>query len=324
MNGRIYDYQSGRFLSVDPFISMPGSSQAYNPYSYVMNNPLSYTDPTGYIAESSIKFGLAESPDTGCDDACKDKRIKREERARKSCANDPMSSSCRRAQTLINALVSGNGNNSEPNSLLHYGGGGIFDFAKGVIRGGLAFQGNFLVDGMCTTSLLCTAGREALGLDTINLYSLDPEDTNIGQLGQDVGPGIPFSGFASLFKKTLMFTINIRSSQKYWRTFSDGTNQGMKHFFDYSKKFPDRLPSLERRLGLDVGTFSINTNGFKAFTQQARNVVKDGSSRFLDSGRSIHFMKGVDKSTNGTIVIMQNNKLQSMMPGTFKSFMKRN
>jgi len=52
--GRVYDYQSGRFLSVGPFISMPGSSQAYNPYSYVMNNPLSYTDPSGYFIEDLI------------------------------------------------------------------------------------------------------------------------------------------------------------------------------------------------------------------------------------------------------------------------------
>jgi len=51
MNGRMYDYNLGRFLSVDPFVAMPENSQAYNPYSYVMNNPLSYTDPTGYVAQ---------------------------------------------------------------------------------------------------------------------------------------------------------------------------------------------------------------------------------------------------------------------------------
>jgi len=48
MQGRIYDYQLGRFLSVDPIIDNPLNSQALNPYSYVMNNPLSATDPTGY------------------------------------------------------------------------------------------------------------------------------------------------------------------------------------------------------------------------------------------------------------------------------------
>ena len=48
MNGRIYDYNLGRFLSVAPFIQDPGNSQSMNPYSYIMNNPLAGTDPTGY------------------------------------------------------------------------------------------------------------------------------------------------------------------------------------------------------------------------------------------------------------------------------------
>ena len=48
MNGRVYDPTAGRFMSVDPFISDPGDSQALNPYAYVANRPLSYTDPSGY------------------------------------------------------------------------------------------------------------------------------------------------------------------------------------------------------------------------------------------------------------------------------------
>ncbi len=51
MNGRAYDYNLGRFLSVDPFIQAPGNSQSMNPYSYIMNNPLAGTDPSGYVAE---------------------------------------------------------------------------------------------------------------------------------------------------------------------------------------------------------------------------------------------------------------------------------
>jgi RHS repeat-associated protein len=51
MNGRVYDYRLGRFLSVDPIISDPANSQSINPYSYLGNNPLSGTDPTGYAAE---------------------------------------------------------------------------------------------------------------------------------------------------------------------------------------------------------------------------------------------------------------------------------
>jgi RHS repeat-associated protein len=48
MNGRIYDPVLGRFLQPDAFVQAPQYLQNYNRYSYVMNNPLKYTDPSGY------------------------------------------------------------------------------------------------------------------------------------------------------------------------------------------------------------------------------------------------------------------------------------
>ncbi|MCP3925716.1 MAG: hypothetical protein GY714_24370 [Desulfobacterales bacterium] len=48
MNGRVYDPEIGRFLSADPVIQDPYNTQSYNRYSYCFNNPLSYTDPSGY------------------------------------------------------------------------------------------------------------------------------------------------------------------------------------------------------------------------------------------------------------------------------------
>jgi len=48
MNGRIYDPKLGRFLQADPIVQAPKNSQNLNRYSYVLNNPLSYTDPTGF------------------------------------------------------------------------------------------------------------------------------------------------------------------------------------------------------------------------------------------------------------------------------------
>ncbi len=48
MNGRVYDPALARFLSPDPFITNPANSQNYNRYSYCLNNPLKYTDPSGY------------------------------------------------------------------------------------------------------------------------------------------------------------------------------------------------------------------------------------------------------------------------------------
>jgi RHS repeat-associated protein len=49
MNGRVYDPVIARFMSADPYIQAPMNSQSYNRYSYVMNNPLSYSDPSGYL-----------------------------------------------------------------------------------------------------------------------------------------------------------------------------------------------------------------------------------------------------------------------------------
>jgi RHS repeat-associated protein len=47
MNGRVYDPVLGRFLSPDPVVQDPYDSQLLNRYSYVRNNPLRYTDPSG-------------------------------------------------------------------------------------------------------------------------------------------------------------------------------------------------------------------------------------------------------------------------------------
>ena len=55
MNGRIYDPTLGRFLQADPFIQAPRNSQSFNRYSYVLNNPLSYTDPSGYLWNTITK-----------------------------------------------------------------------------------------------------------------------------------------------------------------------------------------------------------------------------------------------------------------------------
>jgi hypothetical protein len=59
MNGRVEDAVTGRFLSADPFIPDPTNPQSYNRYSYVNNNPLTFSDPSGF---------------SSCDLACRDAR----------------------------------------------------------------------------------------------------------------------------------------------------------------------------------------------------------------------------------------------------------
>ncbi len=47
MNGRIYDPVLCRFLSPDNYVQNTTDPQNFNKYSYALNNPLKYTDPSG-------------------------------------------------------------------------------------------------------------------------------------------------------------------------------------------------------------------------------------------------------------------------------------
>ena len=53
MNARLYDPMLGRFLSPDPHIQSPDCPQNNNRYTYCLNNPLRYTDPTGEVIWST-------------------------------------------------------------------------------------------------------------------------------------------------------------------------------------------------------------------------------------------------------------------------------
>ncbi|PJC64245.1 MAG: hypothetical protein CO021_05220 [Deltaproteobacteria bacterium CG_4_9_14_0_2_um_filter_42_21] len=47
-NARYYDPSLGRFFQADSIISNVFQPQTINPYSYVLNNPLKYIDPSGH------------------------------------------------------------------------------------------------------------------------------------------------------------------------------------------------------------------------------------------------------------------------------------
>jgi RHS repeat-associated protein len=48
-NARYYDPTIGRFISADTVIPNPANPQCFNRYSYCLNNPLRYTDPSGHL-----------------------------------------------------------------------------------------------------------------------------------------------------------------------------------------------------------------------------------------------------------------------------------
>jgi len=57
-NARYYDPELGRFIQPDTIFADYGNPQSYNRYSYCVNNPLRYTDPTGhdYVGDVGSMF----------------------------------------------------------------------------------------------------------------------------------------------------------------------------------------------------------------------------------------------------------------------------
>jgi hypothetical protein len=57
MQGRLYDPALRRFTTADPYVTEPLNPQGLNRYSYVQNNPLNNTDPSGFDCIGSSECG---------------------------------------------------------------------------------------------------------------------------------------------------------------------------------------------------------------------------------------------------------------------------
>jgi RHS repeat-associated protein len=55
-NARYYDPELGRFIQPDTIVPSAGDPQSLNRYSYVRNNPLMYTDPSGHWPHVNFKL----------------------------------------------------------------------------------------------------------------------------------------------------------------------------------------------------------------------------------------------------------------------------
>ena len=62
---RWYDPDLKRFIQPDTIVPQPGNPQSLNRYSYCLNNPVKYTDPTGHTVFSDVGAYLLENPVTG-------------------------------------------------------------------------------------------------------------------------------------------------------------------------------------------------------------------------------------------------------------------
>ena len=67
---RYHDPALGRFISADPIVPNPANPQDLNRYAYVRNNPLRYTDPSGYMLWSGDGGGGGRNHRRHCHHHC--------------------------------------------------------------------------------------------------------------------------------------------------------------------------------------------------------------------------------------------------------------
>lgn len=185
MNGRLYNPLLGRFLSPDNFVQLPDFSQSFNRYSYCLNNPLKYTDPSGElfgIDDAFIAFTLISSAMMGYAQASLDGG-NAWLGALKGFANGVLSL----VGTAGIGAAFGHSVGSFGNELLRAGAHGL---NNGLIS---TINGNGFGTGFITGSVASLAGS---GAQALNLGSLGTiaSTTGAGALGSYISGGNWFEG----------------------------------------------------------------------------------------------------------------------------------
>ncbi|MCP3996505.1 MAG: RHS repeat-associated core domain-containing protein [bacterium] len=72
-NARYYDPAISRFVSADTIVPNPANPQDLNRYSYVRNNPIGYTDPSGHVREKFVDGGQCPTGKEARCDAIQDR-----------------------------------------------------------------------------------------------------------------------------------------------------------------------------------------------------------------------------------------------------------
>ena len=127
------------------------------------------------------------------------------------------------------------------------------------------------------------------------------------------------------FEDETIGNLNTERILNKWGTGADGTNQGIRHFYEYWDEQEGRIPSLEKRLGVPEGTFEKSPEGFKNFTEQAERVIKEaqenGNVREVNE-KTYYYIDGANKAKEGVLVIVKDEKIQTIMPSSKKYFLK--
>ncbi|WP_444997342.1 RHS repeat-associated core domain-containing protein [Aliikangiella sp. IMCC44359] len=254
MNGRVYDPRLGRFLSADPFVKTAESMQSFNRYTYVSNNPLNATDPSGYI-EVSLGFGTQYDFNNYNSHSGSYLEFSYQNNYQLTNSNGNVDIAFRYGlesnalawsafggqkgqvgsagrDLSFNGGVGKDGVGGKHDSLDSYYQGGSKSILKGAIEGGISSTIEMSMK-MHGVNYLA----DLLDVD-MSIESLFGEDKNNEQkFGRDIGPIIPWTGFFSSVKSSLVkVSQNLQSSLA--STFSIGGKYGLDtHFVEGFKIF---------------------------------------------------------------------------------------
>ncbi|MEO9964137.1 MAG: RHS repeat-associated core domain-containing protein, partial [Reichenbachiella sp.] len=317
MNGRVYDYNLGRFMSVDPFIQAPANSQSLNPYSYIMNNPLAGIDPTGYCSTSDTVSECGDTLDSGETTEITNENGDVVGHAGKDSDGNfhITNSGSNKAQSAVQSSINTSDLNSqtELSKRKEENSGNNSGFFSNLWENINPFSERNVLEKR--EELEAQFGSSDCSSQECITPELADQFSDVAGLVLAYPPGkVPV-----VSNSGKLITSRIATSKNAWGEAADGANQGIIHF----TKLPNRLASLEGRLGLSPGIFTNGSaSGFNEFTRQANRIVSQGRVRSVGSNKKIYFMSGARTPNKGTVVITYKGKLQSMMPATAKNFEK--
>lgn len=168
MNGRLYDPVLGRFLSPDNYVQSPYNSQNFNRYSYCLNNPLKYTDPSGNLIDAMLAVAIFNVSSSVMKAAYNGDNVW------KSCASSALKSAASYGLSTLHAVASYGigqafgGVGSFGNEMLRAGAHGVSGGVFSVLDGG-SFGSGF-ASGF-TSSLVCSLTAGNVADDTAASYS---------------------------------------------------------------------------------------------------------------------------------------------------------
>ncbi len=282
MNGRVYDYNLGRFMSVDPVIQFANNSQSFNGYSYIMNNPMSGTDPSGYMAET----GCGSSNSGGCGASGADTAGDANAVTYEVIEESITGSRTRTRKSLKvstpdgSAIISG----GQIATALGNAKGAIA--AIGIVMAYLAGEGNGAASGQ-TTNTMGGEGGDGEAADTGNRASTPSSDGGATQNASGQGNGVensranPFDDQASFLDQVL----DVREGLRKFKEFRDLEEKSGELSITNNEDEPTEYNQKEGRININSSTLEseFKTRMHGSFEDSLRDLDDDAYFRAIDS-----------------------------------------